>query len=318
MNAPRFPSVFVLGAGRVGRSLAVELGGAGVPLAGIWSRTEEHAREAAALTRCEARFGAWPDTSAAEVVLFCLPAAATVTAAEGLAAAGPAAPRQIWLHAAPTLPGDVLRRGPGLPLAVGSVFPFIGFGVRPRVPAPNYAWLVEGEPAAVNLATRIGRAMGHEVLAIPAPFKPVLHTSLTFVTGFMAALLDAAADLFVRTGMPYSEATDILEPVLQATCEAFLDHGAASISGPVARGEADCVARHLETLHQVAPDMMPLYRWMARYQVALTMASGQSRPEHQVLVRLLLDRDESPADAAGDPDDADEPRADGGAADLAE
>ena len=43
----------------------------------------------------------------------------------------------------------------------------------------------------------------------------------------------------------------------------WAEHGAAALTGPIARGDEATVARHLEALAETAPHLIPLYEALA-------------------------------------------------------
>ena len=56
----------------------------------------------------------------------------------------------------------------------------------------------------------------------------------------------------------------VLRPLLSAALERTLEQGDAALTGPVARGDADAVAGHLQALEEHATGQAPLYRGLAR------------------------------------------------------
>ena len=49
----------------------------------------------------------------------------------------------------------------------------------------------------------------------------------------------------------------------------------AQLTGPVSRGDAGTVAKHLETLTAAAPDSVPVYRELARRTADRAIAAGR-------------------------------------------
>ncbi len=70
----------------------------------------------------------------------------------------------------------------------------------------------------------------------------------------------------------------VLGPLLRAALENTLQQGDAALTGPVARGDAGTIARHLEALRRVAPDAVPAYLALARRTADRAIASGRLRP----------------------------------------
>ena len=70
----------------------------------------------------------------------------------------------------------------------------------------------------------------------------------------------------------------VLGPLLRAALENTLAHGDAALTGPVARGDAGTIARHLSVLREVAPDSVPAYLALARRTADRAIAAGRLRP----------------------------------------
>jgi predicted short-subunit dehydrogenase-like oxidoreductase (DUF2520 family) len=51
-----------------------------------------------------------------------------------------------------------------------------------------------------------------------------------------------------------------------------------ALTGPVARGDAGTIARHVAALRAVAPDSVPAYLALARRTADRAIASGRLRP----------------------------------------
>ena len=68
-------------------------------------------------------------------------------------------------------------------------------------------------------------------------------------------------------------------------------HGDAALTGPVARGDAGTIAKHLATLEATAPDSVPVYLALARRTADRAIASGRLRPmDAESLLEVLAGR----------------------------
>src|SRR4029079_5569894 len=70
----------------------------------------------------------------------------------------------------------------------------------------------------------------------------------------------------------------VLRPLLEAALENALHLGAAALTGPVSRGDAGTVARHLAALDAVAPGSVPPYLALARRSADRAIAAGRLPP----------------------------------------
>ena len=82
----------------------------------------------------------------------------------------------------------------------------------------------------------------------------------------------------------------MLGPLLSTALDNALRLGDAALTGPVARGDAETVAGHLERASRNAPEALPAYLALARLTATRAMASGMlSAPDAQRLLDVLAE-----------------------------
>jgi predicted short-subunit dehydrogenase-like oxidoreductase (DUF2520 family) len=67
----------------------------------------------------------------------------------------------------------------------------------------------------------------------------------------------------------------VLAPLVGAALDNALRSGDAALTGPVVRGDAGTVARHLDTLREHAPESVAAYLAMARRTADRALAAGR-------------------------------------------
>ncbi|WP_083802254.1 DUF2520 domain-containing protein, partial [Micromonospora sp. ATCC 39149] len=70
----------------------------------------------------------------------------------------------------------------------------------------------------------------------------------------------------------------VLAPLLRAALENALRLGDDALTGPVSRGDAGTVRRHLERLAATAPESVAAYLTLARRTADRAIAAGRLRP----------------------------------------
>jgi predicted short-subunit dehydrogenase-like oxidoreductase (DUF2520 family) len=92
-----------------------------------------------------------------------------------------------------------------------------------------------------------------------------------------AALAAAGAELLRRAGATPDQIPAMLGPLLRSVAENVERMGLpAALTGPVRRGDAASVKKHLETLKVKAPELIPLYVATADAQLPLARALGDA------------------------------------------
>jgi predicted short-subunit dehydrogenase-like oxidoreductase (DUF2520 family) len=263
----RKPTVAIVGAGSLATFLAVALNDAGFTITEIVARNSPRSRRRArALT---AKVGARTVTAHsaaldATLLWFCVPDREIRGAASALAghlAAGAAA------HTKSRVPGKVpskvrfafhssgallsrelepLRKAG---IAVASVHPLMTFvaGAHPSLTGVPFA--MEGDRAATRVARQIVRKLGGESFSLPAARKAAYHAWATLTSPLLLAFLVTLEEAARAAGFTRKDARRKSLPIIMQTLANYSRLGPApSFSGPLVRGDAETVARHLAVL----------------------------------------------------------------------
>jgi predicted short-subunit dehydrogenase-like oxidoreductase (DUF2520 family) len=117
--------------------------------------------------------------------------------------------------------------------------------------------------------------MGGEPTWVPEHARPLYHAALALGANHLVTLVNESLDLLRTAGI--SQPEQMIAPLLQAALDNALRHGDAALTGPVARGDAGTVRRHLSELVDHAPDSVAAYVAMARRTADRAIASGRLR-----------------------------------------
>jgi predicted short-subunit dehydrogenase-like oxidoreductase (DUF2520 family) len=285
---PAMLRVGVVGAGRVGITLAAALGRAGHEIAAVSAVSE------ASVWRARRRLPGVairppPDVvAAADLVLLTVPDDMLPGLVAGLAATGAALEGRLVAHTSGRHGLAVLDpagRAGALPLALHPVMTFTG---RPE-DLDRLAGISFGVTAPDSLrlaAEALVVEMGGEPVFIAEEHRGLYHAALAGAANHLVTLVVQAADLLREAGV--AEPGRMLGPLLQAALDNALDLGDAALTGPVARGDADTVASHVGALRAAAPQALPAYLALARLTADRALAAGTlSAPDAQRLLGVL-------------------------------
>jgi predicted short-subunit dehydrogenase-like oxidoreductase (DUF2520 family) len=263
---PANPKIAIIGPGRLGSALARELTQAGYHVGEIISRQAAASqRKARALAKvADARVATVKNARLdADVIWFCIPDREIAQAARGLAAAVKWKGK-IALHSSGALASDeldVLRRHGA---SVAALHPVMTF-VRGAVPSlQGVPFGVEGDVAAVRAARRIARDLGGAVFAVRKQNKVAYHAWGTFASPLLVAMLVTAERVAHAAGLSTAEARKSMMPIVRQTVANYAKLGpAGAFSGPMVRGDAAIVRKHLQALKE-NPGAREVYRALAR------------------------------------------------------
>ena len=259
--------VGVIGAGRVGAVLAAALRAAGHEVVGISARSDEsRARAAELLPGVPVRT---PDevARASTLVLLALPDDVLSDPAgpvADLVATGAIHPGQVIAHTSGRHGLAVLEsaaRAGAITMAVHPAQTFGGTAADlPRLADVSYGVTALGRHWA--LAEWLIEELRGTAVSVPEELRPLWHAGLAHGANHLVTLVTSALDVIRATGA--SDPAAVLRPLLSAALERTLEQGDAALTGPVARGDADAVAGHLNALSEHVPSEAALYQQLAR------------------------------------------------------
>ncbi len=151
---------------------------------------------------------------------------------------------------------------------------------------------VDGDREARDLAFRLAAAWGAEAAEVPATARSLYHFAATLAAGGVVTLLAAAEEIAERLGLPEAVTRGYLELCKGAVAAAAEAHAeghplGAALTGPVARGDRDTVARHLAALRELAPEKLPLTRALARETLRQRERGSETGPGHREVLDEL-------------------------------
>ncbi|MFE2757329.1 Rossmann-like and DUF2520 domain-containing protein [Actinosynnema sp. NPDC059335] len=289
-------AVGVISAGRVGSVLGAALSRAGHVVSAVAAVSRDSLRRAEELLP-DVPVLPPPDVAAsADLVLLAVPDDELPGLVRGLVATGSLRAGQIVVHTSGAQGVDVLRPAAGLGALCVALHPVMTFTGRAEDVQRVTACSV-GVTAADDdeIAWRVGEAlvveMSAEPVRVPEAARPLYHAALAHGANHLITLVADCADLLRGAGI--ADAERMLGPLLSAALDNALRHGDRALTGPVARGDAGTVAKHLAVLGDVAagggPDTLPAYRVLALRTAARAQAAGLLKPDLAADVRTTLE-----------------------------
>jgi len=288
------PSVAIVGAGSLATFLAVALNDAGFPITEIVTRDSPRSRQRA--RTLAAKVGAQIVTANsaaldANLLWFCVPdreiRGAAWVLSDHLVARSLTQQKvnvRFALHSSGALSSrelDPLRKAGA---AVASVHPLMTFVARAHPSLTGVPFAMEGDDEATRVARRIVRELGGESFSLPAARKAAYHAWATMTSPLLLAFLVTLEEMARAAGLTREDARHKSLPIIRQTLANYSRLGPAqSFSGPLVRGDAETVAKHLAVLKQ-HPGAREVY-------VALARAAMRGLPvkNQDELKRLLHD-----------------------------
>ncbi len=296
MSTARNPTTFIVGAGPVATALAGALRLGGVPVLGLWARKPPTARAAGAAAGVAAFSSAPPDILLeAEVVLIAVRDAAVPEVAQMLVGTGLIGKRHVLLHcagaaSAQELFGAVADKVGG----IGTLHPLqaIADGRVAMRALKGAVFGVEGNEVGRATSAKLVAALGGIVLGLDSTQMAAYHCAAALASNYLVTAIDAAAEVLAGAGVSSAQAVQALVPLAEGALRNVTAKGTtAGLTGPVRRGDAPTIQRHLDALAG-KPDVAQLYRALARRAVEMAARiDGPDAPDRDGLARIrqLLD-----------------------------
>lgn len=285
MSSPP-PTIGIVGAGKVGATLARLLHQAGWLIENVYNRTPSHAETLAGAVNA-AVVEHLADVRGELIII------AVADDAIALVAAEMAQSNLDWhgrgvVHTSGALSADFLA-----PLAARGAWTG---GLHPAYPFSGVveslkgtAFVVETEsPVLREWLSMLGDALGAVVLPISGRDKPLYHAALVMASNYTVTLYGTAARLLEQIGVESVDAKLILMPLLEGTLanlQAKLP--AEALTGPLTRADTGTISGHLEVLAQTDPNIAAAYAALARLSLPLLRERGLSTAELKKIQALL-------------------------------
>ncbi len=286
------PSIALIGAGLAGTSLILALHRQGYAVAGIASRSLASAQHCANLLECAALV-ADPATviAGADLVIIATPDSRIQAVCEQLATVPGWSSEQCVCHLSGALDTGALDAARLQGARVIALHPAQTFA-DPQQGAQSLQgayFALQGDPGALVIGRQLVADLNGHSIEIDKQQKPLYHAALCVASNYLVSLADTAVQMLRQTGMDESSALPLVLPLMQGTLDNLKTTGLpGALTGPISRGDADTVRKHLAALHQGPPELLACYRELGQQAQRVARAKGQQDPEGAKALADLL------------------------------
>ncbi len=124
------------------------------------------------------------------------------------------------------------------------------------------AWAVTADAAAVVWARAMVERLGGDAYELAESMRPLYHAGLAVASNAAGAAVATARQLLIAARIPAVEA--FIGPLVATSVRHVLGAGAEALTGPIQRGDAGTIARHLAAIDADLPELSQVYRHHAR------------------------------------------------------
>jgi predicted short-subunit dehydrogenase-like oxidoreductase (DUF2520 family) len=280
-----------IGAGKVGTSFGLFLKDRGQSLSGYASRTYNSACSAAELTSSKAFPSALDLIRYSDLVFLTTTDDQIESLAGELADALQGGKRQsgpIFVHMSGAHSTEALASLRAAGYEVAALHPLQSVSQVEQARHSFGSALFSVETATGSRFDQWVKSVGIDFVLVAPEDKPLYHAGAVFASNFLTTVMDTAIRLFESVGFTEEEAVRGLMPLIRGSVTNVERFGPEkALTGPIARGDCDTVARHLEALKS-HPETKQLYISLAQETLSLAKRHKLKDSEAAAAIETLL------------------------------
>lgn len=150
----------------------------------------------------------------------------------------------------------------------------------------------EGAVSALNTLKPLFEAIEMQWQLIDADKKTLYHASFVIACNFLPALVDSALQCLAKANIDENIAKEMIQPLMQGTlANIFRTSANQALTGPIARGDLETVARQLTAIEKQLPKLRSLYSNLSLSTLDVAKHE-QQRPDLFIEFENLLKHDQ--------------------------
>jgi len=276
----------IIGAGRLGKTLGrLAFQSGAFQIGSVYCRSLARAREAVAFIGAGTALCALDGLALADIYLLSVPDDALVSVAETLAGYGIAHGALVF-HASGACDAALLAPLRMHGARLGSLHPAYSFADPTRAAAEFSGTLcaLEGDADACAALAELAQRLGGRSFCLAPGGKVAYHAALSIASNYLVTLTGLALSVAQQAGIESALRTDLIGSLMKNSLHNALTMGAeAALTGPIARGDLNTVARHLQVLTGLERET-----YLALGRATLAVARARLSPAQVEAMHALL------------------------------
>jgi len=291
-------TVAIIGAGRVGGAIGRLLAKAGYSVTAVASRSREMAEEARLFIGAGvAMTDPVKAALSSDIVFITTPDGSIKSVCDAIAAQKGFRPGAVVLHTsgAQTVEPLLSANRAGAYRAVIHPLQSVPSRELGEKNIPGSSFRVEADPEAASTARELVAALGGTELKMPKwgsdkESAALYHAGAVAVSNFFVALVDFGLRYYRALGAEKQDALRAVLPLIRGTLANIESLGIPdALTGPVMRGDIETIRGHLEAMQARTPELLPLYRELARHTVRVAQDKNSITPQTAAEIQELME-----------------------------
>lgn len=288
-------TVAIIGAGRVGSSIGFLLARSGYAVTAVAAQSAASAERALAFIGGGESVTDVVKASGADIVFITTPDRSIRDVCGEIARGGGLKPGSLVVHMSGAHSLDLLEAAKGAGARRAVVHPLQSVpsmeqGVK-NLPGSFYR--IEADPEALQTARDLVKALGGIELVMPkwtpdGHSAALYHAGAVAVSNYFVALVDYGLKFYEALGADRREALQAVLPLIKGTLTNIETLGVpGALTGPIVRGDVETVRGHVEAMRERAPELLDLYRALARHTVEVAGERGLENEKTEELLKIV-------------------------------
>jgi predicted short-subunit dehydrogenase-like oxidoreductase (DUF2520 family) len=148
---------------------------------------------------------------------------------------------------------------------------------------------IEAEDPLLTMLKDMATALAGNWVILKPGDKVMYHAAAVFVCNYLITLMKQATDLWYSFGIPPSQASKALIPLVEGTLRNIETVGLPTcLTGPIARGDLGTIQKHIEALNSDAPKLLSTYKELGKQTIPIALAKGTISSKRAVEMQVLL------------------------------
>ena len=150
----------------------------------------------------------------------------------------------------------------------------------------------EGQANALDQLLPLFVAAGFKTATINRSAKPLYHADCVFACNYLTALMDISLETAENAGLERDDFWNSVQPLIQSTLNNISSNGIENaLSGPIARGDANTIAKHQKSLATYDPSLSMNYANLGIRAIEIAQRKGELNEKDINALRKILDAD---------------------------
>ena len=155
---------------------------------------------------------------------------------------------------------------------------------------PGTTFGIEGDTDMKEFLSQVALDLGGHPVFLRPEDKPLYHLSGVMMGNLLTTLAAVAAQLWDNLGLTRADGVRALAPMMRQVSYNLESMGVpGAVAGPYPRGDIGTVRKHLQTLEERAPGVLPLYCELALTGLPYAVEKGTLARERAEEIRQLVE-----------------------------